>query len=120
MSVDLLYGAAGDDAAKHGARAQELSMRAASSRYSKLIKIHKDSITSHTKFLIADDGMGSYLAILGSCNWLSTPFNAVEFSYIIVLFIGSNIPSNSPCSRGSNSYSGNYMPLQKGDVKQTL
>lgn len=83
VSVDLLYGAAGDDAAKHGARAQELSMRAASSRYSKLIKIHKDSITSHTKFLIADDGMGSYLAILGSCNWLSTPFNAVEFSYII-------------------------------------
>lgn len=83
VSVDLLYGAAGDDAAKHGARAQELSMRAASSRYSKLIKIHKDSITCHTKFLIADDGMGNYVSILGSCNWLSTPFNAVEFSYMI-------------------------------------
>ncbi|WJS86401.1 phospholipase D-like domain-containing protein [Paracoccus sp. TOH] len=83
VNIDLLYGAAGDDASKHGARAQELSKRAALSRFSNRISVHKDSIASHSKFLIADNGMGSYVAILGSCNWLSTPFNAVEMSYIV-------------------------------------
>jgi hypothetical protein len=83
VSIDLLYGAADDEASKHEARAQELSKRAALSRFSNRISVHKDSVASHTKFLIADDGMGSYVAIVGSCNWLSSPFNAVEISYIV-------------------------------------
>lgn len=83
VNVDLLYGAAGEDATKHGERAQELSKRAALSRFSNRISVHEYSVASHSKFLIADDGAGSYVAIIGSCNWLSTPFNAVEISYVI-------------------------------------
>ena len=83
VQIDLLYGVAGEDAGKHAERAQILATRVASSRYSTRIRMHKQSVVSHAKFLIADDGEGGYLAVTGSCNWLSTPFRAVEISVVL-------------------------------------
>jgi len=83
VQVDLLYGAAGEDAGKHTERAQLISARITSSQHSNRIRVHKQSVVSHAKFLIADDGEGGYLAVTGSCNWLSTPFRAVEISVVL-------------------------------------
>jgi phosphatidylserine/phosphatidylglycerophosphate/cardiolipin synthase-like enzyme len=83
VNIDLLYGAAGDDAEKHSSRAAALSALAARSRNPNKIRVHRQSVDSHAKFVIADNGDGDFLAIVGSCNWLSTPFNAVEISVIL-------------------------------------
>ena len=83
VHIDFLYGVAGEDAAKHSERAQILATRALSSRQPTRIRMHKQSVASHAKFLIADDGKGGYLAVVGSCNWLSAPFRAVEISCVL-------------------------------------
>tara|TARA_R110002124_G_C8973280_1_gene515527 strand:+ start:4002 stop:5648 length:1647 start_codon:yes stop_codon:yes gene_type:complete len=83
VQVDLLFGVAGEDESKHTKRAQALAVRVALSRFSNRIKMHKQSVSTHAKFLVADDGEGGYLAVTGSCNWLSTPFRAVEISVIL-------------------------------------
>jgi len=41
---------------------------------------HRDTVESHAKFLVADDGQGGAVVSMGSCNWLSSPFSAVEIS----------------------------------------
>lgn len=35
---------------------------------------------SHAKQIVADDGAGGYVALVGSCNWLSSPFRSYEVS----------------------------------------
>lgn len=82
-TVDLLYGVAGEDAEKHTAQARELAHRATSSRFPTRIRMHTQSVASHAKLLIADDGEGGYVAVIGSCNWLSAPFRAVEMSVVL-------------------------------------
>jgi cardiolipin synthase A/B len=44
------------------------------------IRIHLRSTGSHSKLLVADDGQGGYVAIVGSCNWLYTGFDRLELS----------------------------------------
>lgn len=47
-------------------------------------RAHMVCTRSHAKLLIADDGsVGRYIAIVGSCNWLSTQFKRVEASVIL-------------------------------------
>lgn len=43
-------------------------------------RIHPTATNSHAKMIVADDGQGEYLAIVGSCNWLNTNFNSMEVS----------------------------------------
>jgi hypothetical protein len=45
------------------------------------VRIHLRSTGSHSKLLIADDGKGGYVALIGSCNWLYTGFNRLELSF---------------------------------------
>ena len=42
--------------------------------------MHRDPVGSHAKIAAADDGQGGAAVLLGSCNWLSSPFSAVEVS----------------------------------------
>lgn len=44
------------------------------------ITIHGFSTNSHAKIILADDGKGNFSAVVGSCNWLSTDFAAIEAS----------------------------------------
>lgn len=44
------------------------------------IRVHPFSTNSHAKFIIADNGAGKWLAILGSCNWLASDFKSFEAS----------------------------------------
>jgi phosphatidylserine/phosphatidylglycerophosphate/cardiolipin synthase-like enzyme len=44
------------------------------------ITIHSFSTNSHAKILIVDNERGKMIAVLGSCNWLSSGFNSTEAS----------------------------------------
>mgnify|MGYP003627492753 FL=1 len=44
------------------------------------VRVQPTSTGSHAKLLVADDGLGEYVAVVGSCNWLLTGFNSVEIS----------------------------------------
>jgi cardiolipin synthase len=45
------------------------------------LRIYTESTRSHAKVIVADPaGPGQWQAILGSCNWLDTPFKKVEAS----------------------------------------
>jgi len=69
------------DAPKHTVAMHELSERLSGIRRTRgYVLTHRDSVESHAKFLVADDGHGGAIVSMGSCNWLSSPFCAVEVS----------------------------------------
>lgn len=69
------------DIPKHTAAMHELSERLSGIRRTRgYVLAHRDTVHSHAKFLIADDGQGGAVVSMGSCNWLSSPFSAVEVS----------------------------------------
>ncbi|NEK55120.1 hypothetical protein GUK36_38425, partial [Rhizobium leguminosarum] len=69
------------DAPKHASAMHELSERLSGIRRTRgYVLAHRDSVESHAKFLVADDGQGGAVVSMGSCNWLSSPFSAVEVS----------------------------------------
>ncbi|HWV44576.1 MAG TPA: hypothetical protein VN039_00885, partial [Nitrospira sp.] len=60
---------------------QELSDRLSALRKTAgYVLVHRDSVKSHAKFVAADDGQGGVSVLMGSCNWLSSPFAALEVS----------------------------------------
>src|SRR5262249_8110076 len=47
----------------------------------KTVRVAAEPTGSHCKLLLADSGRdGSYEAVLGSCNWLSSPYTAADVS----------------------------------------
>lgn len=45
------------------------------------LSFHPHSTTSHAKLIVADSGKnGAFIAIVGSCNWLTSGFNSYEAS----------------------------------------
>lgn len=48
------------------------------------LKIHPFSTGSHAKVLVADSRRGGgFLAVVGSCNWLTSPFKSYEASVVL-------------------------------------
>ena len=45
--------------------------------------VHHASTGSHAKILLLDTEDNHWIGVLGSCNWLSSPFNAVELSVVL-------------------------------------
>jgi phosphatidylserine/phosphatidylglycerophosphate/cardiolipin synthase-like enzyme len=77
----LFYGTRLDAERKHAIAMQELNKKLSSVRRAKgVVLAQRDSVGSHVKCLAADDGQGGAVLVLGSCNWLSSPFLAVEAS----------------------------------------
>ncbi|RWX74852.1 hypothetical protein EPK99_23450 [Neorhizobium lilium] len=69
------------DKAKHALAMEELHERLSAVKLSRgFLLVHRDSVGSHAKILAADDGQGGTVVVIGSCNWLSSPFSAVEVS----------------------------------------
>ena len=69
------------DRAKHAAAMQELYLRLSAARQTRgYLLAQRDSVHSHAKFLAADDGHDGAVVVMGSCNWLHSPFSAVEVS----------------------------------------
>lgn len=46
-------------------------------------RVHMKTTGSHAKLLLADNADGDWVAVVGSCNWLSSPFKAVELSVVL-------------------------------------
>lgn len=77
----LFYGTTLDAERKNAIAMQELNVRLSSVRHARgSILTQRDSVRSHVKCLAADDGHGGAVVLLGSSNWLSSPFSAVEVS----------------------------------------
>ncbi|WP_024577599.1 MULTISPECIES: hypothetical protein [unclassified Afipia] len=77
----LFYGTALDTERRNAIAMQELNVRLSSVRRARgLVLAQRDSVRSHVKCLAADDGRGGAVVVLGSSNWLSSPFSAVELS----------------------------------------
>jgi hypothetical protein len=67
--------------AKHAAAMQELYLRLSTARQTRgYLLVQRDPVDSHAKFLVADDGHDGVVVLMGSCNWLHSPFSAVEVS----------------------------------------
>jgi hypothetical protein len=65
----------------HAIAMQELNQRLSAIRVTRgKVFGHLDSVASHAKIVAADDGRGGPVALVGSCNWLRSPFSAVEAS----------------------------------------
>jgi hypothetical protein len=77
----LFYGTTLDTERKNAIAMQELNVRLSSARRARgFVHAQRDSVRSHVKCLAADDGQGGAVVLLGSSNWLSSPFSAVEVS----------------------------------------
>lgn len=77
----LFYGTALDAKRKNAIAMQELNVRLSSVGNTRgFVLTQRDPVRSHVKCLAADDGQGGAVVVLGSCNWLSSPCNAVEAS----------------------------------------
>ena len=77
----LFYGTTLDAERKNAIAVQQLDVRLSSARRARgFVLTQRDSVGSHVKCLAADDGQGGAVVVLGSCNWLSSPFSAIEAS----------------------------------------
>jgi hypothetical protein len=77
----LFFGTRLDTDRKNAIAMQELNTRLTSVQSARgLVHVQRDSVGSHVKCLAADDGNGGAIVLLGSSNWLSSPFSAVEAS----------------------------------------
>lgn len=77
----LFYGTSLDERAENAIAMQEINQRLSAIRVTRgKVLVQRDSVRSHAKILAADDGQGGAVALVGSCNWLSSPFSAVEAS----------------------------------------
>jgi cardiolipin synthase A/B len=47
------------------------------------IRLHRFSTDSHAKLLLADDGKGRMVSIVGSCYWLNSGFESYEVSALL-------------------------------------
>jgi hypothetical protein len=86
VQFDLLWGAEKDDET-------ELRNAEAASKIATLvredpdmrgrIRVHMRTTGSHAKIILVDTAEVGWIAAVGSCNWLSSPFEAVELSIIL-------------------------------------
>lgn len=86
VAFDLLWGAESldEEETRNGASAVEIAKIVREDRdVSRRFRIHMRSTGSHAKLLLADTPDGDWVAAVGSCNWVSTPFRAVEVTVVL-------------------------------------
>lgn len=86
VKFDILWGAEYDEATEDRNKKAAVQIAELVHRdpvMSSQMKVHLRSTGSHAKLLLADRDDGSWTAVVGSCNWLSAPFRAVEVSVVL-------------------------------------
>lgn len=87
VTFDLLWGAeklGEEEESKNALSAVEIArMVRDDSDIGRRFRVHMKSTGSHAKLLLTDNEDGDWLAAIGSCNWLSTPFGAVELTVVL-------------------------------------
>jgi cardiolipin synthase A/B len=86
VRFDLLWGAEKDEET-------ERRNAAAASEIARLVRedkdmrgrfhVHMRTTGSHAKLILLDTAQNGFIAGVGSCNWLSSPFQAVELSVLL-------------------------------------
>lgn len=87
VSFDLLWGAeklGEDDDEKNAMSAVEIArMVREDPDIGRRFRVHMKSTCSHAKLLLTDNEDGDWVTAIGSCNWLSSPFGAVELTVVL-------------------------------------
>ncbi|MGE5502770.1 MAG: phospholipase D-like domain-containing protein, partial [Ignavibacteriales bacterium] len=86
VTFDLLWGADEEEGGekRNGKAAAEIAKVVREDRELRgRFKVHMRSTGSHAKLLLCDTPNGNWVAAVGSCNWLSSPFQAVELTAIL-------------------------------------
>jgi phosphatidylserine/phosphatidylglycerophosphate/cardiolipin synthase-like enzyme len=86
VTFDLLWGAEPQDGEenRNTLAAIEIARLVREDRdVSKRFNVHMRTTGSHAKVLLADKPDGRWIAAVGSCNWLSSPFRAVELTAVL-------------------------------------
>lgn len=81
--IDIFWGAGTPDEPRERTLSEALAISktiAADDVLRGRITVHLRSTGSHSKMLIADDGAEGWVALIGSCNWLSSGFDRFELS----------------------------------------
>ena len=75
----LFLGTALDKDAKNAVAMQELRKRLVQGSLRRgTVFVHRDTVRSHVKILAADVGGAEAVVLVGSCNWLQSPYASVE------------------------------------------
>nr|WP_294516298.1 phosphatidylserine synthase [uncultured Rhodopila sp.] len=86
VTIDMLWGAGetADNHARNAAHAEKISdIVKADPTMRGRVKMHMRTTGSHAKILLADSEGGSWVAVVSSCNWLSTKFGPAELSVVL-------------------------------------
>ncbi|MBY5827674.1 phosphatidylserine synthase [Rhizobium leguminosarum] len=87
VTFDLLWGAerlGEDEEGKNALIAVEIArIVREDADIGRRFRVHMKSTGSHAKLLLADTESGDWIAAVGSCNWLSCPFLAVELTAVL-------------------------------------
>jgi len=87
VTFDLLWGAESlgeEEDGKNALSAVDIARMVREDReIAKRFRVHMRSTGSHAKLLLADLEDGSWIAAVGSCNWFSSPFRAVELTTVL-------------------------------------
>lgn len=86
VRFDLLWGAETEDPAtgKNAAAARLIADTvAADPALRGLFRVRMQTTGSHAKIVLADTSDGGWVAAVGSCNWVSSPFRALEVSAVL-------------------------------------
>jgi hypothetical protein len=80
VNCHLFHGAPPEEK-KHAVALNELRLRLLKhADRPSCVNVHFKTRDTHAKFLAADDGGGGATVIIGSCNWLQTPYYSFELS----------------------------------------
>jgi hypothetical protein len=86
VSFDLLWGAESleEEETRNAAAAVEIARAARGDQdLAGRFRIHMRSTRSHAKLLFVDTPDGDWMATVGSCNWLSSPFRSTELTVVL-------------------------------------
>ena len=86
VQIDLLWGEEADDPASSQNAASALAIAreiAADPAMRGLVRMRMGSTGSHAKIILADQIEAGWCAVIGSCNWISSPFQMVEASVVL-------------------------------------
>jgi cardiolipin synthase len=86
VKIDLLWGAERDEETKrknHAAAVEVMNLVRQHSDTRGSVCVGQESTGSHSKLLLLDTADGRWMAAVGSCNWLSSPFGSIELSVLL-------------------------------------
>jgi phosphatidylserine/phosphatidylglycerophosphate/cardiolipin synthase-like enzyme len=86
VRFDLLWGAEKDEETerRNAAAASEIARLVRDDRDLRgRFRVHMRTTGSHAKLILLDTTENGWVAAIGSCNWLSSPFQAVELSVVL-------------------------------------